>query len=145
MKFLHVWLWYLIFRRGIIIIQQLLYNTLVIILTDSNTRESKSCSKCLHQKQKYSTCYTRTHDTIPTVSKLAISRVNKQWEVTALEQLTSPWWSVCTLYLSHARWSHRRRLGSLLLWACVQWVTSVVRAQLFFYFLLFRPVAPPGA
>ena len=23
-------------------------------------------------------------------------------------------------YLSHARWSYRRRLGSLLLWACVQ-------------------------
>ena len=30
----------------------------------------------------------------------------------------SPWWSLCTLYLSHARWSHRKRLGSLLLWAC---------------------------
>ena len=32
----------------------------------------------------------------------------------------SPWWSLCrpTLYSSHARWSYRRRLGSLLLWAC---------------------------
>ena len=29
-----------------------------------------------------------------------------------------PWWSLCTLYLSHARWSYRRRLGSLLLCAC---------------------------
>ena len=27
----------------------------------------------------------------------------------------SPWWSLCTLYSSHARWSYRRRLGSLLL------------------------------
>ena len=43
----------------------------------------------------------------------------------------SPWWSVCTLYLSHASWSYRRRLGSLLLWAFVQCVTSFfVRAQL---------------
>ena len=24
-----------------------------------------------------------------------------------------PWWSVCTLYLSHGRWSYHRRLGSL--------------------------------
>ena len=30
----------------------------------------------------------------------------------------SPWWSFCTLYLSHARWSYRRRLGSLLFCAC---------------------------
>ena len=42
----------------------------------------------------------------------------------------SPWWSLCTLYLSHARWSYRRRLGSLLLWACIQCVVSVVQAQL---------------
>ena len=28
---------------------------------------------------------------------------------------------VCTLYLSHARWSYRRRLGSLLLCACSIW------------------------
>ena len=34
--------------------------------------------------------------------------------------LMSPWRSLCTLYSSHARWSYRRRLGSLLLWACVQ-------------------------
>ena len=27
----------------------------------------------------------------------------------------SPWWSLCILYLSHARWSYRRQLGSLLL------------------------------
>ena len=34
----------------------------------------------------------------------------------------SPWWSLCTLYSLNARWSYRRRLGSLLsqLWACVQ-------------------------
>ena len=32
----------------------------------------------------------------------------------------SPWWSLCTLYSSHARWSYRRRLGFLLLLACVQ-------------------------
>ena len=37
---------------------------------------------------------------------------------------------ISTLYLSHVRWSYRRRLGSLLLWACVQCVTSIVRAQL---------------
>ena len=42
----------------------------------------------------------------------------------------SPWWILRTLYLSHARWSYRRRLGSLLLWACVQCATSIVRAQL---------------
>ena len=42
----------------------------------------------------------------------------------------SPWWSLCTLYLLHARWSYRRRLGSLLLWACVQCVASIVRVQL---------------
>ena len=30
----------------------------------------------------------------------------------------SPCWSLCTLYLSKARWSYRRRLGSLLLCAC---------------------------
>ena len=30
------------------------------------------------------------------------------------------WWSLCTLYSSHAMWSYRRWLGSLLLWACVQ-------------------------
>ena len=34
--------------------------------------------------------------------------------------LMSPWWRLCTLYSSHARWSYRWRLGSLLLWACVQ-------------------------
>ena len=28
----------------------------------------------------------------------------------------SPWWSLCTLYSSHAMWSYRRWLGSLLLW-----------------------------
>ena len=42
-------------------------------------------------------------------------------------------WSLCTLYSSHARWSHRRRLESLLLWACLRsmsCVTSIVRAQL---------------
>ena len=32
------------------------------------------------------------------------------------------------LYLSHAKWTYRRRLGSLLLWACVQCVTSIVWA-----------------
>ena len=30
----------------------------------------------------------------------------------------SPGWSVCTLYLSHAMWSYRRRFGSLWLCAC---------------------------
>ena len=30
----------------------------------------------------------------------------------------SPWWCVCTLYLSYARWSYRRWLGSLLFCAC---------------------------
>ena len=34
-------------------------------------------------------------------------------------RMSAPWWSLsCTLYSSHARWSYRRRLGSLLLWAC---------------------------
>ena len=33
----------------------------------------------------------------------------------------SPWWSLCTLYLSHVRWSYRRRFGSLLLCACYTW------------------------
>ena len=35
----------------------------------------------------------------------------------------SPWWSWCTLYLSHVRRSYRRRLGSLLLCAC--WMCDV--------------------
>ena len=30
----------------------------------------------------------------------------------------SSWWSLCTLYSSHTRWSYRRRFGSLLLCAC---------------------------
>ena len=42
----------------------------------------------------------------------------------------APWWSLCILYLSHARWSYRRRLGSLLLWVCIQCAMSVIRAQL---------------
>ena len=43
----------------------------------------------------------------------------------------SPWWSLCTLCLLHARWSYGRWLGSLLC-CCVpvQCVTSIVRAQL---------------
>ena len=32
----------------------------------------------------------------------------------------SSWWSLCTLSLSHAKWSYRRWLRSPLLWACVQ-------------------------
>ena len=30
----------------------------------------------------------------------------------------SPWWSLCTMYVSHVRRSYRRRLGSLLVCAC---------------------------
>ena len=53
----------------------------------------------------------------------------------------APWWSLCTLYLPHARWSCRRRLRSLLLWACVQCLTSIVRAQLVNYFPLFVDIS----
>ena len=33
-------------------------------------------------------------------------------------------------FIACGRWSYRRRLGSLLVWACVQCVTSIFRAQL---------------
>ena len=40
----------------------------------------------------------------------------------------SPWWSLCTLYLSHARWSYRRRLRSLLLCARSRYDVSCLSA-----------------
>ena len=57
----------------------------------------------------------------------------------------SPRWSLCSLYSSHARWSYRRRLGSLLVWACVQCVTSIVRAQLLPIVCCFRPCSTSTA
>ena len=57
----------------------------------------------------------------------SFDRINKQWQVIALEQLTSHIERRPT-----TRWSYRRRIRSLLLWVyvCVQCVTSVVQAQL---------------
>ena len=55
----------------------------------------------------------------------------------------SPWWSLCTLYLSHARWSYRRRLGSLLR-ACVQCVncSSAITSHCLLALKLKRPTIP---
>ena len=39
-----------------------------------------------------------------------------------------PWWSVCTLYLLHARWSYHRQLGSLLLCVCFMCDVNCSRA-----------------
>ena len=39
-------------------------------------------------------------------------------DVTPFDLRIFPWWSLCTLYSSQARWSYRRQIGSLLLCAC---------------------------
>ena len=59
-----------------------------------------------------------------------------QWKIYWGFTQMSPWWSLCTLYSLHARWSYRRWPRSLLLWACVQ---CHVWCQLFerHYFPLF--------
>ena len=52
----------------------------------------------------------------------------KELSEVSLSLRVSPWWSVCTLYLSHARWSYRRRLGwGLCCCVPVQCVTSIAR------------------
>ena len=50
----------------------------------------------------------------------------------------SPWWSLCTLYLSHARWSYRRRFRSLLLHASS---LSAITSHCLLYFFMLSKIA----